>query len=117
MGLSPYYPRPLKIALLQPMVVVSLIGVMVITALCLWRGRRTPLLVTGWGTYVLFILPVSGLTPTGGQAVADRYAYLAMLPLLVLAGGAAGVVVEALSDDWAMRAGLFVGGPQLSSSE
>ncbi len=44
--------------------------------------------MAGWGTYVLFVLPVSGLTATGGQAVADRYAYLAMLPLLLLGGGA-----------------------------
>ncbi len=87
--LSPYYPRPAEISLFQPFVFASLLGVVVITALCLWRRRRAPVLVAGWGTYVLFVLPVSGLTPTGGEAVADRYAYLAMLPLLVLAGGAA----------------------------
>jgi tetratricopeptide (TPR) repeat protein len=87
--LSPYYPRPLEIALFQPVVLTSLIGVVVITSLCLWRGRRVPALVAGWGAYVLFVLPVSGLAATGGQAVADRYAYLAILPLLVLVGGAA----------------------------
>jgi protein O-mannosyl-transferase len=86
--LSPYYPRPPEISMFQPLVFVSLVGVLVITSLCLWRGRRAPALVAGLGTYVLFVLPVSGLTPTGGQAMADRYAYLAMLPLLVLAGGA-----------------------------
>src|ERR1017187_4367819 len=85
--LSPYYPRSADISLFQPFVFASLFGVVVITALCLWSRRRAPVLLAGWGTYVLFILPVSGLTPTGGQAVADRYAYLAMLPLLVLAGG------------------------------
>ena len=86
--LSPYYPRPVDISLFQPFVFASLLGVVVITGLCIWRGRRAPLLIAGWGTYVLFVLPVSGLTATGGQAVADRYAYLAMLPLLLLGGGA-----------------------------
>jgi tetratricopeptide (TPR) repeat protein len=87
--LSPFYPRPSNISLLQPFVFVSLLGVVVFTALCLWRGRRAPALLAAWGAYVIFILPVSGLMQTGGQAVADRYAYIAMLPLLLLAGGAA----------------------------
>jgi tetratricopeptide (TPR) repeat protein len=85
--LSPYYPRSSDISLSQPFAFASLLGVVMITALCLGYRRRAPVLLAGWGTYGLFILPVSGLTPTGGQAVADRYAYLAMLPLLVLAGG------------------------------
>jgi tetratricopeptide (TPR) repeat protein len=88
-GLSPYYPRPASISLFQPFVFVSMLSVVVVTALCVWRGRRALLLTAGWGTYVLFILPVSGLTATGGQAVADRYAYFAMLPLLILAGNGA----------------------------
>lgn len=86
--LSPYYPRASQITLFQPVILTSLIGVVVITAFCLWRGRRTPALAAGWGTYALFILPVSGLAATGGQGVADRYAYLAIVPLLVLTGGA-----------------------------
>ena len=88
MRLSPYYPRAAEISLLQPMVLASLIGVAAITALCFWYRRRVPALAAGWGTYALFVLPVSGLAATGGQAVADRYAYLAILPLVVLAGGA-----------------------------
>ena len=83
--LSPYYPRPLNISLFQPFVLMSVLGVVAITTLCLWRGRRAPWLVAGWGTYLFFILPVSGLTQTGDQAMADRYAYLAMLPLLLMA--------------------------------
>lgn len=89
MRLSPYYPRSPNISLFQPFVFASMLGVLVITAFCLWRGRRAPLLVAGWGTYVAFILPVSGLVANGGQAMADRYAYLAVLPLLLLVGGGA----------------------------
>ena len=39
------------------------------------------------GAYVSSILPVSGLLQVGGRE--SRYAYVAMLPLLLLAGGAA----------------------------
>ncbi len=45
---------------------------------CYWRG----------GGHMCSSFCRSGLALTGGEAVADRYAYLAMLPLLVLAGGA-----------------------------
>jgi tetratricopeptide (TPR) repeat protein len=37
----------------------------------------------------MLILPISGVIPLGGFAMADRYAYLAMVPLIVLAATAA----------------------------
>jgi protein O-mannosyl-transferase len=86
--LSPYYPRPTSISLGQPAVLAAAVCVAAVALLCVWRCRQTPALVVGWGIYVLLVLPVSGLTQTGGQAVADRYAYMAMLPLLLLTGGA-----------------------------
>ena len=88
-GLSPYYPLHQGFSLRLPLVFASTLCVGVVTGLSVWYRRRTPALVAGWGMYVMFILPVSGLAQTGWHAVADRYAYMAMLPLLVLAGGAA----------------------------
>jgi tetratricopeptide (TPR) repeat protein len=87
--LSPYYPLGLGFSLRLPLVVASALCVGGVTALSVWRRRCTPALAAGWGAYVMFILPVSGLAQRGWQAVADRYAYVAMLPLLLLAGGAA----------------------------
>jgi len=87
--LSPYYPLRLGFSLRPPLVFASALCAGVVTILSLRYRRRVPALVAGWGAYVMLVLPVSGLTQTGGQAVADRYAYMAMLPLLLLAGGAA----------------------------
>lgn len=87
--LSPYYPLGLGFSLRPPLVVASMLCVGGITALSVWCRRCAPALLAGCGAYVMFILPVSGLTQRGWQAAADRYAYVAMLPLLLLAGGAA----------------------------
>jgi hypothetical protein len=67
-------------------VFLSVLGVGIITALAVWRRRRLPALAAGWGAYLAFVLPVSRLLRLGGQA--PRHAYVAMLPLLLLAGGA-----------------------------
>jgi tetratricopeptide (TPR) repeat protein len=86
--LSPFYPLRLAPSLGQWPYVVSMLSVLVITALAVLGRRRLPALAAAWGAYVAFVLPVSGLAQ-GGGAVAPRHAYVAMLPLLLLAGGAA----------------------------
>jgi tetratricopeptide (TPR) repeat protein len=88
-GLSPYYPLRLGISLGQPLVFASALCVVVVTILSVRCRRRVPALAASWGAYVILVLPVSGLAQTGGQAVANRYAYVAMLPVLLLAGAAA----------------------------
>ena len=87
--LSPYYPRPPSISLLQPAVLAPVLCVGAITVLAFSRRRQTPALGAGWMAYLVLVLPVSGLLSIGGEAVADRYAYVAMLPLLLMAGGVA----------------------------
>jgi tetratricopeptide (TPR) repeat protein len=87
--LSPYYPLGSGLSPDRWRILVSVLSVGIITGLAVWGRRRLPALAAGWGAYVMLVLPVSGLTQTGGQAVAPRYAYVAMLPLLLLAGGSA----------------------------
>jgi tetratricopeptide (TPR) repeat protein len=87
--LSPHYPTPLGLSLDQRPVLASVLSVVIITAVAVVERRRMPMLTAAWGAYLAFILPVSGLMPTDSQIiVAQRYAYVAMLPLLLLAGGA-----------------------------
>jgi tetratricopeptide (TPR) repeat protein len=87
--LSPYYPLYGGPSLKQWPFLVSVLSVGMIAGLVVWAWRRLPALAAGWGAYVMLILPVSGLMPAGLQSVALRYAYVAMLPLLLLGGGAA----------------------------
>jgi protein O-mannosyl-transferase len=85
-SLSPYYPLGEDLSLSQPPILASILFVVAITATSVWCRRRVPAVGAAWMGYAVFILPVSGLLQTGGQTVASRYAYLAMVPLLLLAG-------------------------------
>jgi hypothetical protein len=86
--LSPFYPLPSGHAMGQWAAILSLAGVVVVTGLVIRERQRMPAAVAGWVAYVILVLPVSGLTQTGLSAASQRYAYLAMVPLLLLAGGA-----------------------------
>ncbi len=87
--LSPYYPLHLGLSLHQWPVLASVLSVVIITVIVVMERRRRPMLAVGWGAYVMLVLPVSGLMPVGQQSVALRYAYMAILPLLLLVAGAA----------------------------
>ena len=71
--------RPLYIAC---MVLV----VLAVLALVLLR-RRWPGLVAAAVAYAILVSPVLGFSQSGPQKVADRYTYIAAIPLCVLAGG------------------------------
>ncbi len=86
--LSPYYPLRESLSLDHVWVLLSMLCVGVITVLAARERRRLPALAAGWGAYVVQMLPVSGLTQRGLVAVALRYAYMAILPLLLVVGGA-----------------------------
>jgi tetratricopeptide (TPR) repeat protein len=81
--LSPNYLLDMSIG--RGAVLVSALCVLGITVLVVWQGRRMPMLVAGWAAYVMLVLPVSGLLPTGRPTVAERYAYVAILPPLLVA--------------------------------
>jgi len=85
--LSPFYPLPREP--FDPwMIVLPVVGVAAATGLIVRLRRETPAAMAGWAAYVVLILPVSGLAQTGQAAVSQRYAYVGMVPLLLLAGGA-----------------------------
>jgi hypothetical protein len=88
--LSPYYPLEGEIPLGVPEFVLSVIGVISITLFAFWQYRRVPAVWGAWGAYLASIAPVSGLMQVGGQGAGDRFMYLPMIPVLLLA--AAGCV-------------------------
>jgi hypothetical protein len=89
--LSTYYPLRLGLSLDQWPVLASVLFVGMITTLAVWYRRRLPALAAAWGAYLMLLLPVSGLLQTSWETTAPtapRYAYVAILPLLLLAGAA-----------------------------
>ena len=81
--LSPFYPLDSRISLHSEEFLVPLLFCAVATAVAVWQRHRMPALTAAWWSYLAVLGPVLGLLQVGGQAVADRYAYLAMVPALM----------------------------------
>jgi hypothetical protein len=81
--LAVFYPHVPR-TLFEPEVLASAAVLVFITALVLWRWRRWPYLPVGWFWYLGVLLPVIGLVPVGGHAMADRYVYLPMIGIFLL---------------------------------
>lgn len=87
-GLSPLYELPDQFNLSALAHVLSAAVFLTITALAILLRHRFAALAVVWMTYVVLLLPVSGIFQTGPQLVADRYSYLPFLGWAVLIGGA-----------------------------
>ena len=72
----------------QPQYPISVVVVCLAVILLTLIRRRWPALVAAAVAYTVAVLPQSGLFQNGPQLVANRYSYLACLPLALLAGGA-----------------------------
>src|SRR5262249_1611870 len=75
-----------------------------ITLVSVWQRTRAPAVIAAWAVYLALLLPVSGLMQVGPQAAADRFMYLAMVPILVLVG--CGCVWFARQSSWMGRIAL-----------
>jgi len=85
-GLRPLYELRPPLDPLEPRFVVAAAAVAAAAFVC-WRQRRSrPWLAASAAWYAVLLFPVSGLFQFGPQLVADRYSYIATLPLAVLAG-------------------------------
>lgn len=70
--------------------------------------RRVPAVAVAFVAYLLLVLPVLGIAQSGVQLVADRYAYLSTVPLVLLATGA-GVVAWGRMRAATARAAIALG--------
>ncbi len=66
-----------------PWQVAGAVAVLTAISVVVLRSRR-PYAVVGWLWYVVGILPVSGLVPSGFEAMADRFVYVPIVGLLVI---------------------------------
>ena len=86
--LSPLYILPDDLGVATPRFAVPAALVVVITAVTVLGWRRRPWLLAAWLTYVAILSPVLGVAQTGPQLAADRYTYIASLPLAALVAAA-----------------------------
>jgi len=56
-----------------------------LTALALFATRRYPYVTVGWLWYLLTLAPVSGLVQVGCHSMADRYTYIPLIGIFIIA--------------------------------
>jgi Flp pilus assembly protein TadD len=83
-GLAVLYPHPLDTIPLWQALGAALVLVIISLAV-VWRGRRQPYLPVGWFWYLVTLAPVIGLVQVGNQAWADRYTYVPLIGLFIIA--------------------------------
>jgi hypothetical protein len=83
-GLTVLYPHPgASLPFWKPAVAASLLcGISI--AVCKQRGTR-PWLLVGWLWFLGTLVPVIGIVQVGEQAMADRYVYVPIIGLFVMA--------------------------------
>lgn len=75
-------------------VMASILALLLITILALLLRKRCPFLITGWGWYLVSLLPVIGLIQIGQHSVADRYTYIPLIGVFVIVAWGVPLLVE-----------------------
>lgn len=83
-NLAVYYPHPRDTLSLGTVLGCAAV-LLSITAVALAVRRRQPWLVVGWCWYLITLGPVIGFIQVGTQAMADRYSYIPMIGLSIMA--------------------------------
>jgi tetratricopeptide (TPR) repeat protein len=81
--LAVLYPLSLSIPIWQ--VISSLVVLLLLSAATIWSWRRHPYLAVGWLWFLVTLIPVIGLIQVGGQSLADRYSYIPVIGLFIMA--------------------------------
>ncbi|HYB76919.1 MAG TPA: tetratricopeptide repeat protein [Candidatus Bathyarchaeia archaeon] len=92
-GLAPLYPHPgLSVSVTHAALAAAALAVLTIGV---FLSRRQYLIV-GWLWFVGTLVPMIGLVQVGVQAMADRYAYIALIGLFVMVCWGAGDLSQSL---------------------
>ena len=90
-GLSPLYLVDSGLGPARAIFIACTLTAVAVTVAVLLMRRRRPALGVAWACTAIVLVPVLGLTQAGQQLTADRYSYLASLPVAALA--AAGLLL------------------------
>jgi Flp pilus assembly protein TadD len=88
MGLAVFYPHPGP-TLSAARILGSAALLAAVSAAVLVVARRLPYLFVGWFWYLGTLVPVIGLVQVGNQAMADRYTYIPLVGIFMMAAWAA----------------------------
>ena len=83
--LAVFYPHPTSTNLPANTVLTCMLLFGLISVFSIYTYRRRRYAAVGWLWYVGTLVPVIGLVQSGGQAMANRYMYIPMLGLLIMA--------------------------------
>jgi Flp pilus assembly protein TadD len=86
--IAAYYPMEFGVSLFAFRYWICAVLVVGTTVAFVLTRRRWPGLLAAWVSYLVILLPNSGLVPHGRHMAADRYSYMSMMGLVVLAAGA-----------------------------
>ncbi len=78
-----FYPLPKTISI--PMVAISSLALVGISYAAIRTMRSASWFFVGWFLYLVTLLPVIGIVRVGSQSMADRYTYVPLTGLLVIA--------------------------------
>lgn len=90
---SPLYEFPARFGWSHSHVLIATV-IVVATAIIMLRYRPYRGVIAAFSAYFVLIAPVSGLTQRGTQMVADRYSYIACIPLALIAASLLGGCVS-----------------------
>jgi Flp pilus assembly protein TadD len=82
-NLAVFYPYPRFLPLWQ--VMGAFVGLTAISFMVVRNARRFPYLALGWLWFAGTLVPVIGIVQVGNQAMADRYSYIPLIGLFVMA--------------------------------
>jgi protein O-mannosyl-transferase len=81
--LAVFYPHPESTLATWKWVVCSIVLV-TITTISIRLIKKAPYFVVGWFWYLGTLIPVIGIVQVGGQAMADRYAYVPLIGIFII---------------------------------
>jgi Flp pilus assembly protein TadD len=81
--LAVLYPLPPSLPTWQVFAAVLLLTAATVTVI--GKGKRNPYLIMGWLWYIGTLVPVIGLVQVGLQSMADRYTYIPLIGLFIMA--------------------------------
>ncbi len=82
--LAVFYPHPGATLAVWRLVLAALF-LFGVSVLVWWQRTVRPYLIVGWLWFLGTLVPVIGLVQVGEQAIADRYAYVPLIGIFVMA--------------------------------